>query len=169
VQAGWTRSLFAVNAVETAQQLYGLTPTGSVDLNWKDKVMVDASYFPTVNISTYTTPGYTNLNYTIHNLNGSVSYLPPGRFFLETSVVYQYNPVNAAFSRNHKVLWNASLNGRLLKRKNLLLKLSVYDLLDQNNGLSTQISQNWISSTQSNVLKRYAMLTVSYDLRSFGH
>jgi hypothetical protein len=168
LQGNWTRSLFSVNNLETVQQLYNLTPTAGADLNWKDKIIVDGYYTPTLSVSTYNTSGYQQLNYTIHNLVWDVSYLPGGRFFLESALQYQYNPMNSAFSRNYVVLWNASLNFRLLQSKTLLAKLSAFDLLNQNGGLNTQINQNYISNTQSSVLKRYFIFTLSYDLRNFG-
>ncbi len=59
---------------------------------------------------------------------------------------------------------NSSLAYQLFKKKNGELKFSVNDLLNQNQSISRTISESSVVDTRSNVLKRYFMLTFTYNL-----
>ena len=49
-----------------------------------------------------------------------------------------------------------------------LLKLSVYDILGRNNGLFRYTFQNQVIDNQTNVLKRFAHLSFTYNIRNMG-
>ncbi len=61
-------------------------------------------------------------------------------------------------------LWNVSLAKSFLKYKRGEFKLSVFDLLNQNQGINRTANQNFIQDTRYNVLQRYFMLSFSYRL-----
>lgn len=63
-------------------------------------------------------------------------------------------------------LWNTSLALQMLKNKNGELKFSVNDLLNQNQSISRTVADNYIQDSRSLVLKRYFMLTFTYNLNS---
>jgi uncharacterized membrane protein YgcG len=48
------------------------------------------------------------------------------------------------------------------------LRLSCFDLLNQNQTVSVSTNANQIVNSISNNLKRYLMLTFTYNLRAFG-
>ena len=57
---------------------------------------------------------------------------------------------------------------KFLKNKAAELKLSVFDLLKQNQSISRTVEANYIEDTQSQVLQQYFMLTFTYSLKNFG-
>ena len=61
-------------------------------------------------------------------------------------------------------LWNVSLAKSFLKYKRGELKISVFDLLNQNQGINRTANQNFIQDTRYNVLQRYFLLSFSYRL-----
>lgn len=66
-------------------------------------------------------------------------------------------------------LWNAAIGKKFLAKKQAELKLSVFDLLKQNQAISRDVSQpGFITDTRSNVLQQYFMLTFTYSLKNFG-
>ncbi|MEI9911326.1 MAG: outer membrane beta-barrel protein [Bacteroidota bacterium] len=65
-------------------------------------------------------------------------------------------------------LWNAGIGKKFLKNKSGELKLSVFDLLKQNQSIIRTVSENYIEDSQSKVLQQYFMLTFSYSLKNFG-
>jgi hypothetical protein len=65
-------------------------------------------------------------------------------------------------------LWNAAIGKKFLKNKAGELKLSVFDLLKQNQSIVRTINENSITDSQSQVLQQYFMLTFTYSLKNFG-
>ena len=65
-------------------------------------------------------------------------------------------------------LWNAAIGKKFLKNKAGELKLSVFDLLKQNQSIVRTVNENSITDSQSQVLQQYFMLTFTYSLKNFG-
>lgn len=65
-------------------------------------------------------------------------------------------------------LWNAAIGKKFLKNKAGELKLSVFDLLKQNQSISRTVTNTGIEDYQSQVLQQYFMLTFTYNLKNFG-
>lgn len=65
-------------------------------------------------------------------------------------------------------LWNPAIAKQFLKNKAAELRLQVYDMLNQNALVTRTNSINVITDTRTNVLKRYFMLTFTYNLRNFA-
>ncbi len=64
-------------------------------------------------------------------------------------------------------LWNAGVGYRFLKDEALELRVSVFDLLSQNNSVSRTVSETFVEDRETAVLQRYFMLSISYRLRNF--
>ncbi len=86
---------------------------------------------------------------------------------VRSDVNYQrYAGLSGGFNQQF-ALWNASLAQRMFKNQNGELKLSVFDLLNQNNSISRTFSETYLEDSRSLVLNRYFMLTFTYNLRQF--
>ena len=66
------------------------------------------------------------------------------------------------------LLWNAAIGKKFLKNNAGELKLSVFDLLKQNQSISRSVTNTGIEDYQSQVLQQYFMLTFTYNLKNFG-
>jgi hypothetical protein len=64
--------------------------------------------------------------------------------------------------------WNASLAKGFLKNKRAELKISGFDLLNGNIGVTRNANQNYIEDIRYNVLKRYFLLSFTYSLNKSG-
>lgn len=80
---------------------------------------------------------------------------------------YNYTGLSASPTQSFW-LWNAGIGKKFLKNKAGELKLSVFDLLKQNQSISRTVFENTIEDSQSKVLQQYFMLTFTYSLRNFG-
>ena len=65
-------------------------------------------------------------------------------------------------------LWNAAIGKKFLKHRAGELKLSVFDLLKQNQSIVRAVTERNIQDVQSKVLQQYFMLTFTYNLKNFG-
>jgi hypothetical protein len=65
-------------------------------------------------------------------------------------------------------LWNIAVGKKFLKNNRGELKLSVFDLLKQNQSISRNVEETYIEDVQTQVLRQYFMLTFTYNLRNFG-
>lgn len=78
-----------------------------------------------------------------------------------------YNGLSDGFNQSFW-LWNLSVGKKFLKKQAGELKLSVFDLLKQNQSINRNISESFIDDVQTRVLQQYFMLTFTYKLRNFG-
>ncbi len=92
---------------------------------------------------------------------------------LKEKWIFKYNfdytinyGLNAAVSRNLAIL-NASVERQLFKKKNGILKLAAFDLLNQNTNINRTVSANAIIDTRTNRLARYFLLSFTYRLQKF--
>jgi len=61
----------------------------------------------------------------------------------------------------------AALTRTFMKKKQAQIKLSGYDILNQNEGLFRYTTMNYIFDSQSLVQKRYFMMTLIYFFKKF--
>lgn len=77
-----------------------------------------------------------------------------------------YTGLSEGFNQNY-LLWNMSLAKKVFKNQQGEIKISVYDLLKQNNSIVPTVTETYTQYTQTNVLRQYFMLTFTYNLRFF--
>lgn len=64
-------------------------------------------------------------------------------------------------------LWNLAIGYKFLKNKQAEFRLTVYDLLNQNNSVARTNTDSYIQDSQTNVLNRYYMLTFTYNFKKY--
>lgn len=78
------------------------------------------------------------------------------------------NYVKNNTTNQSSALWNAFISYRFFKAKQLEAKLSAMDILRQNQNINIGSSNNTITTTVTNGLQQFYMLTISYFPRKFG-
>ncbi|WP_116789422.1 TonB-dependent receptor [Flavobacterium psychrotrophum] len=121
------------------------------------------SYVQT-NYSNYT---LSETSYFTHRVGFSTTSYWPKHFVFGNDINYTYNSqLSSSFKRDF-YLWNTSLGYNFWKDQ-LLFKVKVYDVLNQNLGTSRSINATTISDQENIVLKRYVMFSLSLKLNKFG-
>lgn len=87
--------------------------------------------------------------------------------FFNTQLNHQYFTGLTEENNRNFLLWNMSLGYKFLKNKQAEIKLSVFDLLKQNQAINVTQDQFYRQESISNVLQQYFMLTFTYNLRKF--
>lgn len=65
------------------------------------------------------------------------------------------------------LLWNMSIGKKFWAQKGEL-KISVFDLLSQNNSVARNVTETYVEDVRTQVLRKYFMLIFTYNLRNFG-
>lgn len=79
-----------------------------------------------------------------------------------------YQGLGTDFNRMFTV-WNAGVGYRFPEDTRAFeVRLSIYDILNQNDAINRSINDISIEDTRTNALRQYALLTISYDLKAFG-
>jgi hypothetical protein len=101
--------------------------------------------------------------------NGDFTLSLPAKFQLAANANYQHDSKTETFAQDFsKVIINASLNKLFLKEQMLKLSLSGNDLLNQNTGFSRYLSGNLITQNNYTTIRRYFMMSLSYDFNKLG-
>ena len=135
--------------------------------NISEKIDFTISYNASYNIVTNTLQQAANNNYFNHSANAKFNWMFYKGFVFNTSLQNTvYAGVASGYNQNI-LLWNAALGYKFLKDKSLELKASVNDILNQNSGVSRNITDTYIEDSRNKVLQRYWMLTLTYNLKYY--
>jgi hypothetical protein len=108
-----------------------------------------------------------NPDYSQHTVSVQLNLLSKKGFFFQNDLNYQYY-AGLEVSDPSYVLWNMSAGKKLFKSQNGEIKVSVFDLLRQNQSISRNVTDYGVQDVTNQVLQRYFMLTFTYNLRNFG-
>jgi len=78
-----------------------------------------------------------------------------------------YTGLGEGFNENFW-LWNVNIGKKLLTNQRAEITLGVYDLLDQNRSVRRNVTDTYIEDLRYNVLNRFFMLTLTYNIRHFN-
>ncbi|RYZ28524.1 MAG: TonB-dependent receptor [Chitinophagaceae bacterium] len=161
------RKLLVNNNVSNVTS-YNVGPNVSFSLNWNDIIEMKPMYSPGISRTHYTDPSFSNLKVITHYMENELIIRWPKKLVWETNAGYRYNSQVAPGLPKDNLLWNAAVTLLMLKGDVGMLKLSVFDLLNRNNGFFRFANGNQITDQQTNVLQRYGALTFTYNIRNMG-
>jgi hypothetical protein len=93
----------------------------------------------------------------------------PFKFRLNTDVNYFFREKTSVFDRNNNAfIWNATLERKIFKQKDVRISFTVNDLLNQNIGFNRQISSNFVNETSWQVIRRYWLVNIVWNFSKNG-
>ena len=125
------------------------------------------SYNPKYFINTFSLEGLPNNNYWIHTVANNIRLTLCKNFVWSYDFTYNYNSQIDAAINQHVFLMGSSLAFKFLKNRQLEAKISVFDLLNQNQNISRTITNNAIIDSRVNAMNRYGMFTLTYSIKKF--
>ncbi len=109
-----------------------------------------------------------NQTYMSYNARAAMNFMPNKKWVLNSDVTYQaFSGLSNSFNQSY-YLWNAGLGYKFLKNNAGELRITGYDLLNQNRSIQRNVTQTYYEDVKTKVLNRYVMLTFTYKLRKFN-
>lgn len=161
------RKLIVNNNISSAKT-FGFGPSLNLGLNWNDIVEFRPMYNISLNRTSYTEKSFASIKAITNYAEGELIVRWPKKLVWETNLAYRYTTQVAPGLPKTNILWNAALTLLMFKGDVGLLKLSVFDILDRNNGYYRYTTQNLIQDQQTNVLQRFGELSFTYNIRNMG-
>ena len=85
----------------------------------------------------------------------------------QSDIRYSTNSGYSDGFKQNETLWNASLEKQILKQKNGLIRVKVYDILQQRSNIRRNVSSNFIRDTTTNTLTSYFIVHFVYRFNIF--
>jgi hypothetical protein len=153
------------------QTNYAKTATGGLGLvlssNISEKVDFTISSNSSYSHINNTLQSSSNTTYFSQNSKLKINLNPWKGLVLQSEYSNMYYAgLTSAFNQSIS-LWNAAIGYKFLKNKQAEFRLTVYDLLNQNNSVSRTNTDSYIQDSQTNVLNRYYMLTFTYNFKKY--
>jgi Outer membrane protein beta-barrel family/Carboxypeptidase regulatory-like domain len=177
-----SQTLLATDSLDAAENNYahvyskntGLSETISWTTNIKKNFDMNFSSTSKYSINQRTggppqpSKSQNNLNAFSQSFSAEITAYTNNGWLISTNFDYTYTNNNAAAYNASVPLVSPSIAKELFKKKNGEIRLSVFDLLNQNVAVSKSVTSNQESYTRTNVLTRYTMLTFTYNLNNFA-
>lgn len=165
---GYNKTKQFINAAPNNIGTITLGPAVRFDLSPSDKVDLSLGAGFNYYKNTYSLQAALNTSYLSHQYEGEVNWQLPANFYLTTSFTYTVNSQRADGFNTRVPLWNAAFSRQFLRFNRGELKLSVFDLLNENVGISRTGNQNYIEDSRVKNLQRFFLLSFTYSLSKHG-
>ncbi len=154
----------SVNYINTQQNItdnYSITPSLNLEFE-SDSLEFEIGGNFSYNLPKSSLNTGSNQPYYTTELNAGVSWTLPGKYKLESEVIYTINSKRTTGYNINYLIWNAAIHKYFLKTSNLQLSLLLNDILNQNISNQRQIQQNVITDNRTQIISRYFLLKLTY-------
>ncbi len=163
----YTRDVSLINSVRNTTDNYALAPGLTLSSNISEDLDFTLSARTTYTIARNSIQQSLDNNYFSHSVYFKFNYIFLGGFVLSSDFnLIATTGLTGGYNQSIPLL-SVGI-GRRFFDGNGELKLSVFDALDKNTSITRNIGSGYIEDVRTAVLRRYALLTFSYNLRSFG-
>ncbi len=156
-----------INGINNFSNYY--IPSAGIVLssNVSEKIDFTLSYYGSYNIVNNTYQAQANNNYYNHTASFRFNWLFMKHFVFNTNITENYFTAFSGSGDQNYFLWNAYLGYKFLKNDALEARISVYDILNQNQSISRTVTETYIENSVTQVLKQYFMFQLTYTIRNF--
>ncbi len=165
---GYVRTPGMVNDISNFTNNYNFTAGLALSSNISEYIDYTLSYNGNFNNAVNSFNPNLNNKYYSHTVAAKLNLLTKKGWFVLNDLSNQvYTGLADGFNQNFW-LWNVSAGKKFLEKQRGELKITVFDLLKQNQSVSRTVDALYIEDVQTVVLQQYFMLTFTYTLRNFG-
>jgi hypothetical protein len=165
----YNRTPGLINEISNISNSYIFNQGVVLSSNISSNIDFAISYTGNFNLVRNTIQPQMNNNFYTHVATGRFNWIFAKGFVVSSDISNQtYRGLGEGYNQNF-ALWNASVGKKFMKNNAGELKLTIFDILKQNNSISRTVSETNIQDISSRVITQYAMLTFTYTLRNFGN
>lgn len=164
----YSQSQSLLNSVSNYTRSTSLAETVKWTTNLKNNFDMNLSYSFTYNPIRSTLSTNSNTNYTTQSLAADFTVYSNNGWIVASDFDYTHYGNRPAGYNTTVFLITPSIAKQFLKNKAGELRLSCFDVLKQNQAITSSATANQLTTSRSNNLTRYFMLTFTYNLRSFA-
>ncbi|AXG68109.1 outer membrane protein beta-barrel family protein [Kordia sp. SMS9] len=155
------------NGVKFSTTRSGFTPNIRLNYNYKELLEIEPQYSVRFNTTRYSLDNLENETFQAHTVGLKTTTFWPKKVVFGNDLRYTYQTNVAPGFERSSLFWNMSLGLKILNDKGTI-KLTAYDILDQNINTRRTVTADFIQDSQSTVLQRYFMLGFTYKLSKVG-
>lgn len=153
------------NDIRTVARNTGLSAGTSLNSNIGPNVDISMSYRGNYNIVENASALGINDNFYTGNATIRVNLLPWGRLVLASDLnLTHYEGLDESFADN-ALYWNGAIGYKFGRNQAAEVRLTVFDILAQNNSINRIVNDAFIDDVRSNVITRFALMSFSYNFR----
>lgn len=120
------------------------------------------------NKASYALQAGSNTEYFRQTYSADFSYRFKKDYYFLTDVDYFVNTGRTQGYNQNMMLWNMAVAKKFLKNKAAEVKLTAYDVLNQNTGITRNIGDNYFEDVRANVVPRFFLLTLTFNINRMG-
>ncbi|MFT4031782.1 MAG: TonB-dependent receptor [Siphonobacter sp.] len=163
----YSRTPGLINEVKSFTNNLAMNAGAVLSSNISERMDFSVAYNGAYTIIRYTIQPSQNSNYFSHTARIRMNWISVKGFVISPDVTNTlYSGLGAGYDRNF-TLFNLGIGQKLFKEQRGELRLTVFDLLNQNNSISRTSTETYLEDSRTTVLKRYFMLTFTYNVRNF--
>jgi hypothetical protein len=155
------------NGVKFSTKRTGISPSMGLTYNYKELFEIQPRYNVDINTTQYSLENLENETFQAHTVGLKMTTFWPEKIVFGNDFRYTYQTNVAPGFERGALFWNMSLGVKVFKDKGTI-KLTAYDLLNQNINTRRTVTADFIQDSQSLVLQRYFMLGFTYKINKVG-
>jgi hypothetical protein len=157
------RNVSFVNGLQNITQSYNLSMDFRVSKYVEKKFDIGFNYSPTFSHSQSSINKGAVTEYWMHTISNDFNYKFAKGWNFSSNIQAKFRQKLSANDINtNAVVWNASVEKRLFKKRDIAAILSVYDILNQNIGFNRNITSNFISENTYTTVQRFALISLRW-------
>ncbi len=153
-----------VNGIQNNARMTDITQGFALASNISPQIDFTLSYAFNYNIIQNDIQQDQDQNYKVHDLGLKFNWISDKGFVLRNeTILKRYDGFTQDLDPN-MALWNISVGKKLFKNDPAELAIKVYDLLNQNQQITRNLTETYVEDLQTNVLQQYYMVSLTYKI-----
>jgi hypothetical protein len=164
----YSKNIAYINKAENITKTYSVSQRATFTYTLKELLTIMPVFIIRYNNTHYSIQQSQDVEYLTKNFTLNLFLNWPKRLVIENNFQYNYNSRTAPGFPKGVTLWNMAANYQFLKKRQGILRFSVYDLLKQNTSIFRSITPTYIEDSQVQVIQQYFLLSFIYNLKQWG-